>query len=58
MVTQTPEEDRESLGFNLSLAKPKMGKKIGRRSPAHKMTEQNESEKLTGEAKTPQRIEG
>ena len=36
--------DLQGFGFTPSLAKPEMGKEVGRRKAAHKMTERNESE--------------
>ena len=48
MDTKAVQELLRSLGFTPSLAKPEMGKEVGDKEPAHKMTEQNESEWLIG----------
>ena len=36
------QDDLQSLGFTPSLAKPEMGKEVGDKVPALKMTERNE----------------
>ena len=37
MNAKTLQEDLESLGFNLSLAEPEMGKEVERQGPAYKI---------------------
>ena len=44
MDVKTLQQELQSLGFTSSLAKPKMGRRLGDKGPAHKMRERNESE--------------
>ena len=57
MDAKALQDDLQSLGFTSSLAKPEMGKEVGRRRATHKMKEWNESWWLVGEVKKPRRVE-
>ena len=43
MDAKALQDNLKSLGFTPSLAKPEIGKEVGRKKPAHKMIERNKS---------------
>ena len=54
MDPKAHQEDLESFGFTPSLAKPEMGKEVGRLWVTFKKTGRSESGWFVGEVETPQ----